>query len=76
MIEVLRSRSRVFAFGIISVVYILAAAAGYAVYRAVPGVWQVRLLIADAAATVIVFCSAYFSAMHLFTILTGACSRR
>ncbi len=60
MIEVLRSRSRVFAFGIISVVYILAAAAGLAVYRAVPGVWQVRLLIADAAATVIVFLFSVF----------------
>ena len=40
----------------LAVVYVLAVLLGFAVYNAVPGALWLKLLLADAAATVLTFC--------------------
>ena len=47
--------SRAASFLIIAIVYVIAAAAGIAVYLALPLDWWIRLLIADVVATVVTF---------------------
>lgn len=47
--------SRAASFWIVGAVYVLAAVLGIVLYLYIPGYWQLRLLIADAAATVFTF---------------------
>ena len=48
-------KNRTASFVILTVVYILAAAAGIVIYRMLPFEWWLNLLVADAAATVLTF---------------------
>lgn len=51
----MKTFSRGASFWIVAIVYIFAAAAGIALYMWLPFSWQLNLLIADAAATVVTF---------------------